>query len=312
MSETTALQTRNKQQATALAELRDMLERSKSRLAEVAPKHLTPDRMVRIALAATSREPKLLQCSPQSILKSVMKAAQLGLEPGGALGEGYLVPFRNKHTKKLECEFIAGYRGLITLARRSGQILSVEAHAVYAKDGFDYRVTDERTILTHQPCWDDERGALVRVYAIARMRDTPLPQIEVMTRKQVDGIRARSQSGASDFSPWRSDFDEMARKTVVRRICKYLPLSPEAREAMEVADKVEGSTAVSAAEDLFTFDEDDTETPPDADIVDKPKSDLDRLTDDRRKTKGGKAPAMGEDGGPEPPISGDREPGSDG
>lgn len=229
---TTAMQTQQPQ--SPLATIRDLLERSKGKLAEVTPKHLTPDRLIRVAIAAAGRTPALLKCTPASLLNSVMQAAQVGLEPGSALGEAYLVPYKDT------CQLIIGYRGLISLARRSGQIVSIEAHVVHERDKFSCRYGLNPT-LEHEPDWSADPGDVIAVYAVAKLKDGGT-QVEVMTRAQVDAIRARSK--ASGSGPWVSDYAEMARKTVVRRLCKYLPLSIELAEALAIDDAAEGADVV--------------------------------------------------------------------
>lgn len=221
-------------QTSAISTLRDLLEKSKAKFQDVIPKHLSADRLVRVAIVACSRTPKLLLCTPTSVLNSVMQAAQLGLEPGGPLGDAYLVPYKDT------CQLIVGYRGLISLARRSGQIESLEAHVVHAKDRFvcKYGLTP---VLEHEPDWSENPGPAVAVYAVAKLKDGGT-QSEVMTKAQIDAIRGRSR--ASGDGPWVSDYDEMARKTVVRRLCKYLPLSVELADALEEDARAEfGSTS---------------------------------------------------------------------
>jgi len=208
---------------TAIATLRDLLEKSKSKFQDVIPKHLSADRLVRVAIVACSRTPKLLLCTPVSVLNSVMQAAQLGLEPGGPLGDAYLVPYKDT------CQLIVGYRGLISLARRSGKIESLEAHVVHSKDRFVCRY-GLAPVLEHEPDWSENPGPPVAVYAVAKLKDGGT-QSEVMTKAQIDAIRSRSR--ASGEGPWVSDYDEMARKTVVRRLCKYLPLSVEVADALD-------------------------------------------------------------------------------
>ncbi len=218
-----------------LATIRDLLERSKDKLAEVTPKHLTPDRLIRVAIAAAGRTPALLKCTPASLLNSVMQAAQVGLEPGSALGEAYLVPYKDT------CQLIIGYRGLISLARRSGQIVSIEAHVVHEKDQFTCKYGLD-SVLVHEPDWSADPGEVVAVYAVAKLKDGGT-QLEVMTKAQVDAIRSRSK--ASGSGPWVSDYPEMARKTVVRRLCKYLPLSIELAEAISIDEASEGAEVVA-------------------------------------------------------------------
>lgn len=221
--------------------LRSMLEAAKSSMAMVVPKHVTPDRLIKLALVAASRTPLLLQCDAKSIVQGVMTAAQLGLDCGGVLGSAYLVPFKNaKNGGRYEAQLIVGYRGLVDLARRSGEIDTIEAHVVYANDKFEVAFGLD-PVLRHVPCLTDEAGEPVLVYGIARLKDGGR-QVEVMTRSQVERIRSRSRAGQS--GPWVSDWSEMARKTVVRRLCKYLPLSPELADALAVDEKVEGAAVV--------------------------------------------------------------------
>jgi recombination protein RecT len=194
-------------------------------LASRLPRHLTADRMLKVALTAINKTPKLLECSRESLLLSIMQAAELGLEPGGALGEGYLVPYGN------QCQFIPGYRGLISLARRSGQIISIEAHVVYQKDEFECGFGLD-PFLKHTPAWEEaDQGPLRFVYAVAKLKDGGV-QFEVMSRAQIEKIRAASKAGRN--GPWVDHFDEMARKTVVRRLFKYLPVSVELATALDL------------------------------------------------------------------------------
>jgi recombination protein RecT len=181
--------------------------------------------MLKVALTSVNKTPALLGCTKESLLQSVMMAAELGLEPGGMLGEGYLIPYGKI------CQFIPGYRGLISLARRSGQIISLEAHIVHERDKFTYELGLESK-LVHIPNIDEEDlGPVKFVYAVAKLSGGGV-QFEVMSKAQVDSIRRRSKSGSS--GPWVSDYEEMARKTVVRRLFKYLPVSVELVKALEI------------------------------------------------------------------------------
>lgn len=218
-----------------ITSLMNLLERKRGTIASVLPKHITPERIIKVALSAASRTPLLLQCTESSFVLAVMQAAELGLEPGSALGHAYLVPYRNGKTGKYECQMIPGYRGLIALARRSGEIVSLEAHVVYANDKFRVRYGLE-PVLEHEPNLTGEPGDLVLAYAVAKLRDGGV-QFEVMTRVQLEAVRRRSKAGGS--GPWVSDFDEMCRKTVVRRLFKYLPVSIELAKALEVDARVE-------------------------------------------------------------------------
>lgn len=208
----------------------------KQQMALALPKHMTADRLARIALTEVRKNPKLAQCDQTSFLGAIMQLAALGLEPGGALGHAYLLPFDKREkvngqwkTVSTEVQLIVGYRGMIDLARRSGQIQSIEARAVYAKDSFGVRLGLDSSI-EHVPAWDEvDRGELTFVYAVAKLKDGGV-QFDVMSRAEIEKIRARSKAGAN--GPWVSDFEEMAKKTVLRRLFKYLPVSIEMQRAV--------------------------------------------------------------------------------
>lgn len=224
----------------ALDTVRALLEGVRDRLEQVATKHLTPERLIRSVIAAVSRTPQLLEATPQSLLQCVMVAAQLGLEPNTPLGHFYLVPFANRKTGKLEATPIIGYRGLVELARRSGKIASVEAHVVHANDPHEVRFGMDAK-LWHSPCLTGEPGSPLFVYAIATM-EGGAKQAEVMTWSEVMAIKGRSR--ASGNGPWVTDVEEMAKKTVFRRLSKWLPLTVEAASALEAEDNPEISASL--------------------------------------------------------------------
>lgn len=212
--------------------IKTLLEANASELQKVLPKHLTLDRLLKVALYCIEKTPKLQECSPQSLIACIKQCAELGLEPGGALGLAYLVPYKST------CTLIIGYRGLIELARRSGKLAQIEAHVIHANDEFKVEFGLE-PILRHVPKLDGDEGAPKAVYCVARMSDGS-KHVEVMTWAAVLGIRSRSQS--RNDGPWTTDLEEMARKTVVRRAAKYLPLSAELADAFmaDDADYVDG------------------------------------------------------------------------
>jgi recombination protein RecT len=233
--------------------INQFLEVYKGEIARALPKHMTADRMARIALTECRKTPALLKCKPESLFGAVIQAAQLGLEPGGAMGHAYLIPFGS------EVQFIVGYRGMIDLARRSGQIVSLEAHAVYEGDKFEC-VFGLNSNLTHTPDWDNPNrtkpDALRFVYAVAKLKDGGT-QFEVMSRAEIDAIRARSKAGRS--GPWVTDYAAMALKTVIRRLFKYLPVSIELAQAVALDEKAEvdisqdnGYVIEGVAEDIDT------------------------------------------------------------
>lgn len=224
----------------------------KAQIGLALPRHMTPERLLRIALTEVRRNPKLAECSQASLLAAVFQCAQLGLEPGGSLGHAWLVPFGR------EVQFQIGYRGMIDLARRSGQIHSIEAHAVYEGDHFDC-VLGLESDLKHLPDWSNpnrcDAGKLTFVYAVARLKDGGT-QFEVMSRAEVEAVRKRSRSGSS--GPWQTDFAAMALKTVVRRLFKWLPISIEMSRAVGLDEAAE--IGIKQETDLDAYLEVPTET----------------------------------------------------
>lgn len=217
--------------------------RIKAQIALAMPKHMTADRLARIALTEVRKTPALGKCDPASFLGALMQCAALGLEPGGSLGHAYLLPFNKRakvdgswKTVGTEAQFILGYRGMIDLARRSGQIVSLEARAVYAVDKFRVELGLHQ-VLEHVPAWDvADRGELKFVYAVARLVGGGV-QFEVMSR--VDVERVKAQSKAAGDGPWVSHFEQMALKTVIRRLFKYLPVSIEVQRATVLDEQAE-------------------------------------------------------------------------
>jgi recombination protein RecT len=212
----------NQKGSNQLANVQNLLQKLQPQLLKALPKHLSPDRMTRIALTELRKIPKLATCDPMSFCGAIMMCAQLGLEPGGALGHIYLIPFDNRKKNITEVQVIMGYRGMIELARRSGQIVSLAAHEVYENDTFEFEYGLQEK-LRHVPSLSD-RGKLVAVYAVAHFVGGG-HQIEVMSKPDVDKVRARSKTSGS--GPWVTDYEEMAKKTVLRKLFKYLPVSIE-------------------------------------------------------------------------------------
>lgn len=214
--------------AKQYAQLRDLLMSNKASLQEALPKHITPERMLRVVLTSVRKNPKLLSCDQSSFMSAILTASQMGLECDGVTGQAYLIPFRNNKKGIIECQFMPGYRGLIDLARRSGQISTIYARVVHELDKWCEMLGTEEKI-EHVRSEDDDPGPPVRVYAVCRLKDGGT-QFESMSMREIEAIRERSRS-AND-GPWVTDWEEMAKKTVLRRLCKMLPLSVELRDAV--------------------------------------------------------------------------------
>lgn len=187
------------------------------------------NRMTRSVINAISTTPSIAKCTPESIFISTVKSFSMGLEPNGALGEAYLVPFKNEAT------FMPGYRGLISIARRSGQINEIYAKEVYQNDTFDVEEGTDRKIL-HKPDYFCNRGDLIGVYAVFVLKDGAY-DFEIMSIDDVNKIRSRSQAAKSSYSPWSTDYAEMAKKTVMKRLLKRAPMSIDLATAVNYDNK---------------------------------------------------------------------------
>lgn len=219
--------------ATA-SSLKGLLERNRQSIASILPRHVTVERLIKTMLVATNRNPALLKCTQGSIIETIQRAAELGLDLSGTLGEAYPVPFRNKikvpqadgSTREVfvdQCQFIPGYRGLAKLARQSGEVAHLEAEAVFSGDHFVYQKGSDFR-LEFRPLLAGDRGALQGFYAYVKLKDGG-QQAEYMTVAEVERIRQRSK--AANGPAWTNDFAEMGRKTVFKRLAKWLNLSSE-------------------------------------------------------------------------------------
>lgn len=220
------IQKQGGQMSAAKAEKKTMqayIKAMEPAIKKALPSVITPERFTRMVLSALSSTPKLAECSPQSFLAAMMTAAQLGVEPNTALGQAYLLPYRNHG--QMECQFQLGYKGLIDLAYRSGEVSVIQAHTVYENDVFEYELGMDPK-LRHVPAKAD-RGEAVAYYAMFKTKDGGYG-FEVMSVDDVQRHAQRySKSYGSGTSPWRSNFDEMAKKTVLKRALKYAPLKSD-------------------------------------------------------------------------------------
>ena len=215
---------------------RDLLEKNKAQLQLGAARHLDVGKMVRVALTSMQKTPELLECAPITVIGAVMQAGQLGLYPDGISGEAHLVPFFNSKKQRLECQLIPGYKGIRKLALRSGKIVAFYAQAVHEGDYFEYELGTNPN-LVHKLALTN-RGKVIAFYAIASYSDGLTKHVEVMTLDEVEAIRGRSKA-AKGFSPWSTDFEEMGKKTVLKRAGKNLPSESELQTALGLDDRAE-------------------------------------------------------------------------
>lgn len=248
-------------QVTPKARITQLLSDNKAAIGLSLPRSMDADRFSRLLLTAVNTNPDLLGCDPKSFLAAGVQAAQLGLEPNDARGLAYLIPFRDKGVSKVQ--LIIGYRGMIDLARRSGMVSSINAFAVYEGDHFRYELGLNPSIEhVPSPDCDEDPAKLTHVYAVAKVQGEP--QFVVLTRKQVDKVRASSRGAQSQYSPWHTHFAEMALKTAIRRLAKYLPQSVEVANAIESDERplvlTDLGMAVPADHDAIEASGIDTET----------------------------------------------------
>ena len=213
---------------------------------------LTPESLSRAAFTQILKNPQLLDCDKRSLMKAIIEAAQLGLSFN--LGRAYLVPYRNTKANRTDVQLIPGYLGLLDIARRSGEIASVSARAVYEGDAFTFRFGLEKDELNHDPLSEPDAAKLTHAYAIVRFRQGGY-QVVVMTRKQIDAVRKRSK--ASTSGPWVTDYEAMALKTVLKRVLKLCPASVEMVKAIDLDGAREDGLPQHLATDMMPEEDGD-------------------------------------------------------
>lgn len=215
-----------------------VLEDRTGALENSLPAHIKPARFRRNLATAVAQHPKLLQCDPGSVFYEVAKAAALGLLLDPQLGEAYLITGYADGGPVPQLRL--GYRGLIKLARQSGEVASIYAHEVCDLDRFHVALGSDKK-LVHEPNYLTERGKIIMYYAVVHYRDGTT-DFEPMSMKDILAIRDRSdawkahKAGKIKSTPWATDEGEMAKKTVLRRLLKRVPQSPELQDALSAED----------------------------------------------------------------------------
>lgn len=221
------LTVRQKQAAT----IERLMEDRSAKLLQVMPKGMDPDRFMRTTLTAISRDPKLLDCTPESLVIAIFEAAECGINPTGSLGRGYLVPLADHGVQK--AHFWIGYPGLIELAMRSERVSKVWSRPVFKGDDFEVRYgTDDKIVHVPQLGTDDTYANLTHVYACVKYVDGTV-DFEVLTKEQVELVRAQARGSNKPDSPWQTSPIEQGRKTAIRKLAKRLPLTSEAASAIQ-------------------------------------------------------------------------------
>ena len=215
--------------------MQQMMKAMAKEIEAALPSMVSSERFQRVALTAFSSNPKLQKCSPKSFIAAMMQSAQLGLEPNTPLGQSYLIPYENKKTGETTCEFQVGYKGLLELAQRSGRIKTIYAHEVRENDEFDIDYGQYQA-LKHKPLLKGDRGTIIGYYAVYHTTDEGHSFI-FMTDEEVTTF-AKAKSKTYNFGPWQTDREAMAKKTVIKQLLKYAPISIELQKAITADNTV--------------------------------------------------------------------------
>lgn len=226
--------------------IKDLIVLMKPQIEKALPSVITPERFSRMMLTAISNNKSLQECTAESFLGAMMNAAQLGLEPNTPLGQAYLIPYKNTKRNIMECQFQIGYKGLIDLSHRSGEFASIYAHAVHENDEFSFSLGLDAT-LVHKPKLND-RGKVIAYYAVYKLVNGGYA-FEIMSKEDAREHAYRySQSYKKNFGPWVDNFDEMAKKTVLKKLLKYAPIKTEFVRHMAEDETVKSSIAEDMSE----------------------------------------------------------------
>lgn len=217
------------------------IEQIKSGWNKALPKVCTPERFARVALTCLKKDSKLMDAiqyagGRASVAAAFMKCAELGIEPDGR--RAYLIPYKNNKTKDYTVELIIDYKGIVELAMRSGYVANIHADKVCENDEFEYNIG---TIEKHRIDFHKARGDAYAYYAIVTFKDGT-KKCEVMSKDEIDAVKKRSSAWDAwekwnKPCPWNTDYDEMAKKTVFKRLSKWIPQSPEMRQAIDYDDE---------------------------------------------------------------------------
>jgi recombination protein RecT len=246
----------------------EALNKALAGIGQVLPQHITKERMAKLAFGMMRTNAKLASAArrnPASFVNAIMHASKLGLEPGI---DAHLVPYENKRQNTVEIQCIPDYRGLLKLARNSGEITSISIQIAYTNDTFDLSLGTEDK-MTHKPKLTGDRGEPMLVYAVAKFRDGS-HHVEWMSVEDINKIRDGSSGyrialatakkyNKEPDSPWINSWEEMARKTLARRISKYLPRSIEIQNAEKLMDAGDKGVPVHFDGEFAVVDEDEAQ-----------------------------------------------------
>lgn len=251
--------------------LKDYVTVMMPEIEKALPRVMTPERFQRIVLSALSSTPALASCTKESFLGAMMNAAQLGLEPNTPLGQAYLIPYGGK------CQFQIGYKGLIDLAYRSGEVKVIQAHEVCENDVIEFEYGLD-PVLKHKPA-KTNRGKVTWYYAVVKLNNGGYG-FEVMSKEEVEKF-GKKYSKSYNNGPWQTAFDEMAKKTVLKKVLKYMPLKSDLVREIEEDETIKTTISNDMSEvpnEYFDAEYDETVVDPvtgEVTETPEPKQDLD-------------------------------------
>ena len=257
-----AIVEKNKE-VSATQAMSGLLKRMHTQIEKALPSVITPERFTRIALTAYSENAALQKCDADSFLGAMMQAAQLGVEPNTPLGQAYLIPYGNK------VQFQLGYRGMIDLAYRSGEIQMIQAHEVHENDEFEYELGLDPK-LRHIPALKN-RGEVILYYAVFKLINGGVG-FEVMSKEDVETF-AKKKSKTYRNGPWQTDFDAMAKKTLVKRLLKFAPVKSDFARAVAADETIKSGISENMADlpdETVTIDAETTKPEENADYEEIP------------------------------------------
>lgn len=256
-------------QEVAQIKMKNTIKASLPQFTSALPKAIKPERFLSMVLTAVNTNPKLMACDPLSVVASALQSAQLGLEPNTPLGQAYLIPYEERkmvngvwQTVRTVCNFQVGYRGLITLAFNSGELQSLDAQEVYANDDFDFNYGLNMT-LKHIPATHNRKQPgenPTHYYAVYKLKNGG-QGMAVMTYEDVlehakKFSKTYSKKTGKFSGPWADNFDAMAKKTVLLKLMKYMPMAADSPLAK--ATTVDGSQFTGSVNDDKTLEIDFT------------------------------------------------------
>jgi len=232
------------------SEFQNLIARGTSQIKKALPKHMSEEKFVRVVCTAVKKVPKLLECTQDSLLNSIMLAAQLGMEPNSPLHQCVLIPYGK------EVQFQLEYRGMLALVRNSGEVSTIHAEVVYENDEIDITLGSENPTITHKPLLTGDRGIMIMAYSVAKFKDGSTDFVW-MSKPEIIAIKKKAV-GNKTGGPWTTNESEMWKKTVLKRHCKTLPMSAEASRAISVDETVKSQ---KTPEDFTELLDDSTSEP---------------------------------------------------